>query len=99
LLEQAHQLDPDLPRLVALRAVHAYSPEISAAVRQGRERVLVAVPTGESLEAKNRDEGSWSFFGDELLLTSAVITAQPETGEESSVSTLQNTSVEGDFAE
>jgi hypothetical protein len=85
LLEQAHQLDPELPRLVALRVVHAFNPEIDTAVRQGRERVLMAVETGEPLEAKTQGKRV-KFFGDELIVTSALLKepgdtpAEPLTG-------------------
>lgn len=35
LLAEARRIDPDLPHLVALLALHAFSPEIGVALRQG----------------------------------------------------------------
>jgi hypothetical protein len=64
LLAEARSLDPALPRLVALRALHAYGAEVGAALRQGDGRVLLAVDDGTML---SDDE----FGGSDLLLTSA----------------------------
>lgn len=66
LLEQAGGRDPALARLLALRAVHAYSPGVGAAIRTGSGRMLIAVPTGEPMRAG-------PFGGDELLLTTAAV--------------------------
>lgn len=66
LLAEARESDPELARLVALRALHSYSPEIGAAVRQGDERALLAVDDGTILAD---DE----FGGADLLLATARI--------------------------
>ncbi|MBN6040777.1 hypothetical protein [Amycolatopsis sp. 195334CR] len=71
LIEEARRLDPSLPRLVALRAVHAYGPEVGAAIRQGERRVLLAVDDGTELDDPE-------FGGSDLLL----MTAQVEPGED-----------------
>jgi hypothetical protein len=69
LLAEAVKLDPDLPRLVALRAMHAYSPELGAAIRRGHGRVLIALPTGDRLDPAR----TGGIGGDELVLTSALV--------------------------
>lgn len=61
LLAEARGLDPDLPHLVALRVLHALSPEIGVAVRQGDEAVLLAVDDDTAL----RDP---EFGGADLLV-------------------------------
>jgi hypothetical protein len=66
LLAEAREIDPQLARLVALRALHSYSPEVAAAVRQGDDRALIAVDDGTLLA----DE---EFGGADLLLASAYI--------------------------
>jgi hypothetical protein len=66
LLAEARELDPQVARLLALRALHSYSPEIGAAVRQGDDRTLLAVDDGTRLDD---DE----FGGADLLLTTARI--------------------------
>ncbi|GAB2770697.1 hypothetical protein [Amycolatopsis magusensis] len=71
LIEEARRLDPALPRLVALRAVHAYGPEVGAAIRQGERRVLLAVDDGTELDDPE-------FGGSDLLL----MTAQVDQGDE-----------------
>ncbi|MGI6876558.1 MULTISPECIES: hypothetical protein [Amycolatopsis] len=63
-LAEARELDPELPRLVALRALHSYSPEVGAAVRQGDDRALLAVDDGTLLEDPE-------FGGADLLLSTA----------------------------
>ncbi len=71
-LREAADFDEDLPVLVALRAVNAYSPAIGAAVLHGRGRVLLAVPAGSPIEP--------SFVGvtgDDLLLTTAEVVDVP----------------------
>ncbi len=67
LLAEARRLDPDLPRLVALLAVHADSPELAGAIRRGQARVLIAVPTGRRLDPAV----TGGIGGDELVLTTA----------------------------
>jgi hypothetical protein len=49
LLAEARAIDPDLTELVVLRAVHAFSPEVGTAVRQGERWLLVAVDDGTDL--------------------------------------------------
>ncbi|MGA6162259.1 hypothetical protein [Amycolatopsis magusensis] len=66
LIEEARGLDPALPRLVALRAVHAYGPEVGAAIRQGERRVLLAVDDGTELDDPE-------FGGSDLLLMTAEV--------------------------
>jgi hypothetical protein len=61
LLADARPLDPDLPWLVALLALHAVSPEIGVAVRQGDDRVLLAVDDGMPLHDPE-------FGGSDLLV-------------------------------
>jgi hypothetical protein len=64
LLADARAADPDLAGLVALRALHAFSPEIGTAVRQGESTVLVAVDDGTPLSDPE-------FGGADLLLSTA----------------------------
>jgi len=66
LLAEARGSDPALARLVALRAVHSYSPEVGAALRQGDEHALIAVDDGTVLDD---DE----FGGADLVLATAGI--------------------------
>ncbi|MTD55891.1 hypothetical protein [Amycolatopsis pithecellobii] len=73
LLAEARETDSRVARLVALRALHSYSPEIGAAVRQGDDRTLLAVDDGTPLE----DE---EFGGADLLLTTARIEREEEEG-------------------
>lgn len=49
LLADARAIDPDLSLLVALRVLHALSPEIGVAVRQGDEAVLLAIDDDTAL--------------------------------------------------
>ncbi|HET6481294.1 MAG TPA: hypothetical protein VFG35_14835 [Actinoplanes sp.] len=49
LLAEARSIDPGLPHLVALRSLHAVSPEIGVALRQGDPALLVAVDDGTPL--------------------------------------------------
>lgn len=65
LLEDAGVRDPDLPTLVALRAVHAFSPAVGAALRHGQQRLLVAVPSGVPIDPAHPA----FLLGDDLLLT------------------------------
>lgn len=71
LLAEARELDPQVARLVALRALHSYSPEIGAAVRQGDDRTLLAVDDGTPLD----DE---VFGGADLLLGTVKIERDQE---------------------
>ena len=61
LLVDARAVDPDLPLLVALRVLHALSPEIGVAVRQGDDAVLLAVDDGVLLHDPQ-------FGGSDLLV-------------------------------
>ncbi|MGW3955672.1 hypothetical protein ACWEKM_33215 [Streptomyces sp. NPDC004752] len=64
LLDEAAALDPELPELVALLALHAYSPQTGTALRRGDDQVLLAVHAGNRLDSQG-------FEGDDLLLTTA----------------------------
>ncbi|PXY19157.1 hypothetical protein [Prauserella muralis] len=66
LLAEARDTDPGLARLVALRALHAYGPEVGGAVRQGERHVLLAFDDGTPLDDAE-------FGGADLLLTTAVL--------------------------
>ncbi|MFE7590029.1 hypothetical protein ACFU6K_11535 [Kitasatospora sp. NPDC057512] len=68
LLADARKQDPDLPYLVALLAVHAASPPVGTAYRQGEERLLFAVDDGTPL----RDQ---EFGGADLIVGSALLDA------------------------
>jgi hypothetical protein len=75
LLEDARRTkQPGLPALVALRALHAYSPEVGAARRQGERQVLLAVDDGTLLEDPD-------FGGADLLLSTAGVERADETDE------------------
>lgn len=79
LLAEARRIDPDLPHLVALLVLHAFSPEVGVALRQGDGRVLLAVDDGTPL----RDI---RFGGTDLLvgvahLDSASRASPPPSGE------------------
>jgi hypothetical protein len=50
LLAAAREIDPDLPRLIVLLALHAVSPELGTALRQGDEHVIIAVDDGAVLD-------------------------------------------------
>jgi hypothetical protein len=50
LLAEARRTDPELPYLVALLAVHAASPPVGTAYRQGEQRLLFAVDDGTELD-------------------------------------------------
>ncbi|MFC4002307.1 hypothetical protein ACFS2C_04880 [Prauserella oleivorans] len=73
LLADARAIDAGVARLVALRAVHAYGPEVGAAVRQGERRVLLAVDDGTPLDDPE-------FGGADLLLLSATVDAADAAG-------------------
>ncbi len=84
LLFDARALDPDLPLLVALRVVYALAPELGVALRQGDDRILLAVDDGTPL----LDE---QFGGSDLLVgvarldsiqPAATVGYEPIAGEE-----------------
>ncbi|MFE3607934.1 hypothetical protein [Streptomyces goshikiensis] len=68
LLAQARRADPDLPYLVALLAVHAASPAVGTAYRQGEERLLFAVDDGTELDDPE-------FGGADLIVGTALLDA------------------------
>ncbi len=75
LLEEARRSrQPGLAALVALRAVHAYSPGIGAARRQGDRSVLLAVDDGTLLDDPD-------FGGADLLLSTAAVERADEEEE------------------
>ncbi|WNI19317.1 hypothetical protein [Actinacidiphila sp. ITFR-21] len=67
-LAAARRRDPDLPYLVALLAVHAASPPVGTAYRQGESRLLFAVDDGTPLDDPD-------FGGADLVLGTARLTA------------------------
>jgi len=73
LLAQARRVDPDLPRLVMLRALYAVSPELGVALRQGDQTVLLAVDDGTRLDDPE-------FGGADLLVGVARLTDPTATG-------------------
>ena len=68
LLAEARRRDPELPYLVALLAVHAASPSVGTAYRQGEERLLFAVDDGVRLDDPE-------FGGADLIVGSALLDA------------------------
>lgn len=68
LLVDARRLDPELPYLVALLAVHAASPPVGTAYRQGEEKLLFAVDDGTELEDPE-------FGGADLIVGTALLDA------------------------
>jgi len=68
LLAEARRHDPELPYLVALLAVHAASPPVGTAYRQGEERLLFAVDDGTRLDDPE-------FGGADLIVGSALLDA------------------------
>ena len=75
LLAEARSIDPDLPHLLALRALHALAPEVGVARRHTDGPLLVAVDDGALL-------GDPEFGGADLLVGTATISeiAAAETG-------------------
>lgn len=69
LLAEARETDPDLAGLVVLRAVHAFSPEVGTAVRQGERRLTVAVDDGTRLVDAE-------FGGADLLVAQARVVTE-----------------------
>ncbi|SDE01436.1 hypothetical protein F558DRAFT_05330 [Streptomyces sp. AmelKG-A3] len=68
LLAEARLRDPDLPYLVALLAVHAASPPVGTAYRQGERRLLFAVDDGTPLD-------DHEFGGADLIVGTALLDA------------------------
>jgi hypothetical protein len=64
LLVAAREADPALPQLVVLRVLHAVSPEIGVALRQGDGEVLIAVDDGTKL-------ADCEYGGADLLVSTA----------------------------
>jgi hypothetical protein len=68
LLAEARRRDPELPYLVALLAVHAASPPVGTAYRQGEERLLFSVDDGTELDDPE-------FGGADLIVGMALLDA------------------------
>ncbi|MET7442322.1 sigma factor, partial [Streptomyces sp. NPDC005568] len=68
LLAEARRKDPELPYLVALLAVHAASPPVGTAYRQGEEKLLFAVDDGTELDDPE-------FGGADLIVGTALLDA------------------------
>jgi hypothetical protein len=68
LLAEARRRDPELPHLVALLAIHAASPPVGTAYRQGEELLLFAVDDGTSLDDPE-------FGGADLIVGTALLDA------------------------
>lgn len=68
LLAEARRRDPELPYLVALLAIHAASPPVGTAYRQGEERLLFAVDDGTELDDPE-------FGGADLVVGTALLDA------------------------
>jgi hypothetical protein len=88
LLAEAREIDPDLPHLVALLALHAFSPEIGVARRQGDSGVLLAVDDGTPLDDP-------CFGGTDLLVGVARIEAAAPASRPTSEEPLDGTPREG----
>lgn len=68
LLAEARRRDPELPYLVALLAVHAASPPVGTAHRQGERRLLFSVDDGTELDDPE-------FGGADLIVGTALLDA------------------------
>ncbi|UNO38778.1 hypothetical protein [Streptomyces sp. MST-110588] len=68
LLADARRQDPELPYLVALLAVHAASPAVGTAYRQGEQQLLFAVDDGTELADPE-------FGGADLIVGTALLDA------------------------
>ncbi|MFJ9416468.1 hypothetical protein ACIRPT_20095 [Streptomyces sp. NPDC101227] len=68
LLADARRKDPELPYLVALLAVHAASPPVGTAYRQGESQLLFAVDDGTELADPE-------FGGADLIVGTALLDA------------------------
>ena len=73
LLAEARRQDPELPYLLALLAVHAASPPVGVAHRQGEDRLLFAVDDGTPLDDPE-------FGGADLIVGTAVLREAPRQG-------------------
>jgi hypothetical protein len=69
ILAAAAEFDPNLPALVALLAARACDPAVSAAVANGDNSVLIAVPSGMPIPPSP----GIGVLGDDLLLTTAKV--------------------------
>ncbi|WP_346097812.1 hypothetical protein [Streptomyces olivaceiscleroticus] len=78
LLAEARRQDPELPYLVALMAVHAASPPVGTAYRQGEEQLLFAVDDGTELVDAE-------FGGADLIVGTALLDAAGMAAERSEV--------------
>ncbi|WP_344321433.1 hypothetical protein [Streptomyces macrosporus] len=78
LLAEARRRDPDLPYLVALLAVHAASPPVGTAYRQGERRLLFAVDDGTELDDPE-------FGGADLIVGTALLDAEGMAAERTEV--------------
>lgn len=77
LLAEARRSDPELPYLLALLAVHAASPPVGVAYRQGEERLLFAVDDGTPLDDPE-------FGGADLIVGTALLDAAGMAAERAS---------------
>ncbi|MDQ8703395.1 hypothetical protein RCO28_12980 [Streptomyces sp. LHD-70] len=68
LLADARRIDPELPYLLALLAVHAASPPVGTAYRQGEPKLLFAVDDGTALDDPE-------FGGADLIVGTALLDA------------------------
>ncbi|WP_407554372.1 hypothetical protein QOM21_31350 [Streptomyces sp. Pv4-95] len=78
LLADARRADPDLPYLVALLAVHAASPPVGTAYRQGEQQLLFAVDDGTELSDPE-------FGGADLIVGTALLDAAGMAADRSEV--------------
>jgi hypothetical protein len=76
LLAEGRRRDPELPYLVALLAVHAASPPVGTAYRQGEQRLLFAVDDGTELDDPE-------FGGADLIVGTARLDAAGMAAERS----------------
>lgn len=67
-------IDPELPYLVALLAVHAASPPVGTAYRQGERRLLFAVDDGTELDDPE-------FGGADLIVGTALLDTAAATAD------------------
>ncbi|TJZ44006.1 hypothetical protein FCH28_30750 [Streptomyces piniterrae] len=78
LLAEARRKDPELPYLVALLAVHAASPPVGTAYRQGEQQLLFAVDDGTELADPE-------FGGADLIVGTALLDAAGMAADRSEV--------------
>ncbi|MGY5128391.1 hypothetical protein [Streptomyces nigrescens] len=78
LLAEARRSDPELPYLVALLAVHAASPPVGTAYRQGEQQLLFAVDDGMELIDPE-------FGGADLIVGTALLDAAGMAADRSEV--------------